>query len=191
MGCSPSIDLSVACDKNKIKEIKKEIINEEQIINEIYNYNQSSEPENNMNNIDNIIVEDAKNKAKNFKSYEKENINNNFKKKVKVIKINKKDNLDEKYNNIHYIEDKDIDIDTYRKYIIKKEKKILNQKNIIKSGNNENQKEETKKNESKILKKSVEEKINKYKYIDNNNTKEIEDSICNLGQSYIIKEKND
>ena len=110
-----------------------------------------------------------------------------------MIKANKKnENIIEnkKENCYNYIEDMDIDINLYKQYITKEDNR-KKEENIIKEVNEENNndiKNENNNNdikiENKVLRKSIEERITKYKIKKEEESKEVEDSICNLGQSY-------
>ena len=116
-----------------------------------------------------------------------------------------KDEIKDEIKNINDIEDMDIDINLYKKYIVKDEnkkkeeqiKEIKNNNNTISEEmdeisnniNNGEPKADIKKNESKMLRKSIEERITKFNVNKNQEkNKEFDDSICNLGKSY-IKEK--
>ena len=216
MGCFSSVNLSIAPEK-KDSTIKP--LNETKIQNETYeehslkinNNNDNIIKDNNLN-INNIPFEALKSyqyylKNKNYKSCEVGKEEEKQNKKIKIIKINQKDKNEttNDIKNINAIEDMDVDINIYKKYIIKNEnnKKELKDpieeenKSIEKNENNNNindsgKKEENKKNESRILRKSIEERITKYNINKKSpeKNKEIDDSICNLGKSY-IKEKND
>ena len=90
----------------------------------------------------------------------------------------------------------DVDINLYKQYITKVDNRKI-EENIIKEANEEINNDSQIKNENnnfdkkmenKVLRKSIEERIAKYRIKKEEENKEVEDSICNLGQSYNIKE---
>ena len=215
MGCLSSVNLSVSKDKKDFNnnplnktELESESyeehsckINEDK--NKVDNYN--------INNIPFDILKSYQfyYKNNNYKSFEIGKEEDKKNKKITLLKLyNKKsnDNNEIKNNNKNLIEDMDIDINKYKNYIIKdgnkKKDEQLNKikennKNDIFEGiddnlnniiiNNSLQKSDIKKNESKVLRKSIEERITKYNIKKNQNqenNKDIENSICNLGKSY-------
>ena len=206
MGCFSSVNLKVDLDK-KEPENKPLTLNRTEIQNitsEEHSYNLSNDDNKKENyNINNIPFDALKSfkyyyTNKNYKSYEIKNEENKKKKinKISIIKPNKKkgNKIENKKENCYnYIEDMDIDINLYKEYITKENDK-KNEENIIKEVNEENNNDSKIKNEnnnsdikveSKVLRKSIEERIIKYKIKKEEGNKEVEDSICNLGQSYI------
>ena len=206
MGCFSSVNLKVDSDKkepepdnNKPLTLNKTEI--QNITSEEHSYNLSNDGNKKENyNINNIPFDALKSFKyyyinKNYKSYDIKNEENKKKKnnKINLIKANKKnENIleNKKENCYNYIEDMDIDINLYKQYITK-EDNIKKEENIIKEVNEENNndiKNENNNNdikiENKVLRKSIEERITKYKIKKEDENKEVEDSICNLGQSY-------
>ena len=210
MGCFSSVNLKVDLDKKEPENNKPITQNRTEIQNitsEEHSYNLSNEINKKENyNINNIPFDVLKSFKyyyikKNYRSYEVKNEDNKKKKnnKISIIKVNKKkeNNIENKKENCYnYIEDMDIDINVYKQYITKEDNR-KKEENIIKEGNEENKKDSQIKNENfnydnkienKVLRKSIEERITKYKIKKEEESKEVEDSICNLGQSYNIKE---
>ena len=211
MGCFSSVNLKVDLDKKEPEINKKPLtLNRTEIQNitsEEHSYNLSNDNNKKENyNINNIPFDVLKSFKyyyinKNYKSYEVKNEGNKKKKnnKISIIKANKKKEnniVNKKENCYNYIEDMDIDINVYKQYITKEDNR-KKEENIIKEVNEENNKDSQIKNdnfnydnkiENKILRKSIEERITKYKIKKEEESKEVEDSICNLGQSYNIKE---
>jgi hypothetical protein len=204
MGCFSSVNLKVDLDKKEPDNNKPLTLNRTEIQNitsEEHSYNLSNDGNKKENyNINNIPFDALKSFKyyyinKNYKSYDIKNEENKKKKnnKINLIKANKKnENIIEnkKENCYNYIEDMDIDINLYKQYITK-EDNIKKEENIIKEVNEENNndiKNENNNNdikiENKVLRKSIEERITKYKIKKEDENKEVEDSICNLGQSY-------
>ena len=204
MGCFSSVNLKVDLDKKEPENNKPITLNRTEIQNitsEEHSYNLSNDGNKKENyNINNIPFDALKSFKyyyinKNYKSYDIKNEENKKKKnnKINLIKANKKnENIIEnkKENCYNYIEDMDIDINLYKQYITK-EDNIKKEENIIKEVNEENNndiKNENNNNdikiENKVLRKSIEERITKYKIKKEDENKEVEDSICNLGQSY-------
>ena len=217
MGCFSSQNLSVAIDKKESinnkplnkTEIQNETIDEHscRVIKDINRVDKF-----NINNIPFDVIKSYKYYFinKNYKSCEvkeeeKQNKKEKKKNNFKIININDNNNKRNNTNNkdlkgdknyINKIEDMDVDINLYKKYIIKdnnkKKEEIkesneeikesnIEKKNISQEGNNN-----TGNNKSIILRKSVEERIIKYNIIkDQEKNKEFDDSLCNLGQSYI------
>ena len=128
MGCFSSVNLSIAPEK-KDNNINKPL-NKTEIQNETYEEHSFKiiNNDNNNLNINNIPYEALKSyqyylKTKNYKSCEvgKEEEKNN--KKIKIIKLNQKENKEiiNDIKNINAIEDMDVDINIYKKYIINKD----------------------------------------------------------------------
>ena len=212
MGCFSSVNLKVDLDKKEPDNNKPLTLNRTEIQNitsEEHSYNLSNDNNKKENyNINNIPFDVLKSFKyyyinKNYKSYEIKNEENKKKKnnKISVINANKKkeNNIENKKENYYnFIEDMDIDINLYKQYITKEDNR-KKEENIIKEGNEENKKDSQIKNENfnydnkienKVLRKSIEERITKYKIKKEEENKEVEDSICNLGQSYNIKDSH-
>ncbi len=211
MGCFSSVNLKVDSDKKESDNNKPLTLNRTEIQNitsEEHSYNLSNDNNKKENyNINNIPFDALKSFKyyyinKNYKSYDIKNEENKKKKnnKINVTKVKKKkENIIEnkKENCYNYIEDMDVDINLYKQYITKVVDNRKIEENIIKEANeeinndsqikNENNNYD-KKMENKVLRKSIEERITKYRIKKEEENKEVEDSICNLGQSYNIKE---
>ena len=215
MGCFSSVNLSVALEKKdtNIKPLNKTELQNESFKEHSCKIEGENNNKNNNNNlnINNIPLDVLKSYQyyltnKNYKSCEVGKEDENKKdKKIKMLKINvKNNNLDKKETkeeennkNINIIEDMDVDINIYKKYIIKDDnKKKQNKENNInetKLDNNGDSKEiEDESNyinnsdKKKVLRKSIEDRITKYNIKkDEEKNKELEDSICNLGVSYV------
>ena len=207
MGCFSSVNLKVDSDKKEPDNNKPLTLNRTEIQNitsEEHSYNLSND-DNKKENINNIPFDALKSFKyyyinKNYKSYEIKNEENKKKKmnKISIVKGNKKKDIENKKENCYnYIEDMDIDINLYKEYITKEDNR-KKEENIIKEVNNENNNNDSQtknennnsdnKIENKVLRKSIEERKTKYKIKKEEDNKEVEDSICNLGQSYNIKE---
>ena len=217
MGCLSSVNLSISKDK---KDFNNKPLNKTELPNDSYEEHSCKINEDNENNkIDNVNINNIPFDI--LKSYQYYYNNKNYKsceigknKKITLIQLNTKnsnnnneikDEIKDEIKNINDIEDMDIDINLYKKYIVKDEnkkkeeqiKEIKNNNNTISEEmdeisnniNNGEPKADIKKNESKMLRKSIEERITKFNVNKNQEkNKEFDDSICNLGKSY-IKEK--
>ena len=209
MGCFSSVNLSIAPDKKTIST-NKQTINKTELQNQTYeehsckidNDNNNNNNKNNNLNINNIPLDVLKSYQyyitnKNYKSCEVGRDENKKEKKIKMLKINGKKETNEERKNINIIEDMDVDINIYKKYVIKdennkKENKHKEKEVEIEINNDINDISNSgkRKNENKVLRKSIEERITKYNIKKDEKNKELDDSICNLGISY-IKEKGD
>ena len=213
MGCFSSVNLLVVEDKKKsnIKPLNKTEIENESFEEHSCNLNHDNNKKDNFN-INNIPFDVLKSYKyyfanKNYKSCEVGEEQKENKKKIEITKINKKNDkkeikeINNEIKNIKIIEDMDVDIKEYKKYIIKNDKQddnngqngdshLPDDNNAVINTNNSNKINNDKKNESKILRKSIEERITKYNIKnENEKNKDYEDSICNLGQSYIKDKK--
>lgn len=210
MGCFSSVNLKVDLDNKEPDNNKPLTLNKTEIHNltsEEHSYSLSNDNNKKENyNINNIPFDALKSFKyyyinKNYKSYDIKNKENKEKKinKIGVIKVNKKkeNKIENKKENFYnYIEDMDIDINLYKEFITKennRKKEENNIKEVKEENNNDSQIKNlnnnyNNKNENKVLRKSIEERITKYKIKKEEENKEVEDSICNLGQSYNIKE---
>ncbi len=206
MGCFSSVNLLVVENKKQsnIKPLNKTEIENESFEEHSCNLNHDNNKKDNLN-INNIPFDVLKSYKyyfanKNYKSCEVGEEQKKNKKKIEITKINIKNDKKEINNeikNIKIIEDMDVDIKEYKKYITKNDKHddkdgqnddshLLNDNNGVANTNNSNKINNDKKNGSKILRKSIEERITKYNIKnENEKNKDYEDSICNLGQSYI------
>ena len=213
MGCFSSVNLSISPDKkeNDIKPLNKTELPNDTYEDHSYKINEDNNNNNNKLNINNIPFDV-------LKSYQYYMVNKNYKScdvgkevdkdkkdlKVKMVKIKKNDKKEskEEVKNINFIEDMDVDINLYKKFIIKKENKkkdeeikenkLENHIDIKEKEENNNDINNSDKKKDKILRKSIEERITKFEGKNNQeNNKELEDSICNLGQSYYFKTKGD
>ena len=206
MGCFSSVNLSAALEKkdSNIKPLNKtELPNDsfEEHSCKIDGENNNNNKNNNNLNINNIPLDVLKSYQyyltnKNYKSCEVGKEDENKKdKKLKSLKMNidKKETKDEE-KNINIIEDMDVDINIYKKYVIKDDnKKKENNINETKLDNNGDSKEIEEENNNinnsdkkKVLRKSIEDRITRYNIKKNEEkNKELEDSICNLGVSYV------
>ena len=212
MGCFSSVNLSTTLEK-KNTNIKP--LNKTELPNDTFGEHsckiegENNNKNNNNNlNINNIPLDVLKSYQyyltnKNYKSCEVGKEDENKKdKKIKMIKNNIKNNIEKKETkdldkNINIIEDMDVDINIYKKYITKDENKKININNIneTKLDNNENSESKEIEDENnyinnsdkkKILRKSIEDRITRYNIKKNEDkNKELEDSICNLGVSYV------
>ena len=207
MGCLASVNLSISPDKNTLNT-NKPPLNKTEIQNETYedhsckiNNDNNNNNNNNNLNINNVPLDVLKSYQyyitnKNYKSCEIGKEDNKKEKKIKMLKINRKNNKKEtnnEINNINKIEDMDVDINIYKKYVIKDNNKKKENKNeekemeieINNDINNSDINNSDKKKNDKVLRKSIEDRITKYNIEKNEKNKELEDSICNLGISYI------
>ena len=190
MGCCfINATISNEFNKPKINQIITQKVKIEKEINEEFDKNSIRTINDNIkeNNFDNKSFNFYFN-YKNYISCEagKEAKGKNKFKKINIIKLNntkkKKKTFEEKKNNLdnlNMIEDRDIDIRIYKKYITK-----------TKTNENSNDKNETSNkyfeetNEDQILQKSIQERITLYKTKNEEKKYNNEDTICNLGQSY-------
>ena len=217
MGCFSSVNINVVGDK---KESNIKPLNKTEIENFSYearscgNDGDDTLKKDNFNlNINNVPFDAIKSYKyyftnKNYKSLDLGEEEKQNKRKLQIIKINKKKDKKEINDNINkykIIEDMDVNIKEYQKYIKKNNKEDIPKESsrenketfentintkINNNNNNRNRKNNDVKLECKALRKSIEERITKFS-IKNENDKNMEynESLCNLGQSYIKEKK--